>query len=41
MSGTRASRGLAAVFTQPLGDAEETTHGLWVRQLTVDNPTAR
>ena len=32
---------LAAVFTQPLGDSEETTSGLWVRQLTVDNPARR
>jgi len=36
-SGTR----LATVFTTPLGDAEETAHGLWVRQLTVENPGGR
>ena len=23
----------------PLGDTQETTRGLWVRQLTLDNPT--
>jgi len=37
-SAARASARLASVFTQPLGEAEETTRGLWVRQLTVDNP---
>ena len=36
--GTQSSAGLANVFTSPLGDGEETAHGLWVRQLTVDNP---
>jgi len=30
--------GLAGIFTLPLGSAEETAHGLWVRQLTVENP---
>jgi serine/threonine-protein kinase len=34
---------VAGTFTQlfptPLGDAEETARGLWVRQLTLDNPT--
>jgi hypothetical protein len=29
---------LADLFRTPLGDAEETARGLWVRQLTVDNP---
>jgi serine/threonine protein kinase len=31
---------LAPVFSTPLGDAEETARGLWVRQLTIDNPVA-
>lgn len=30
---------LASIFTSPLGDGEETAHGLWVRQLTVENPS--
>jgi Domain of unknown function (DUF4384) len=29
---------LAQVFRTPLGETEETARGLWVRQLTVDNP---
>jgi hypothetical protein len=29
---------LAQVYRTPLGETEETTRGLWVRQLTVDNP---
>ena len=29
---------LAPVFSTPLGDREETARGLWVRQLTIDNP---
>jgi serine/threonine-protein kinase len=29
---------LAELFRTPLGDTEETARGLWVRQLTVDNP---
>jgi hypothetical protein len=29
---------LAQLFRTPLGDTEETVRGLWVRQLTVDNP---
>ena len=29
---------LAAIFTAPLGDREETAQGVWVRQLTVENP---
>jgi hypothetical protein len=40
-SNVRSSGRLAAVFTQPLGDVEETTQGLWVRQLTLDNPPRR
>jgi hypothetical protein len=36
--GMPSSARLANVFTSPLGDGEETAHGLWVRQLTVDNP---
>ena len=31
---------LAPVFSTPLGDAQETARGLWVRQLTIDNPVA-
>ena len=31
---------LSDIFTSPAGDGEETAHGLWVRQLTVDNPLA-
>ena len=38
--GSQSSARLANVFTSPLGDGEETAHGLWVRQLTVDNPLA-
>jgi len=33
----RAPR-LAQLFSTPLGESEETAHGLWVRQLTLDNP---
>jgi hypothetical protein len=29
---------LANIFSSPLGDREETAHGLWIRQLTVENP---
>jgi hypothetical protein len=29
---------LSRMFTQPLTDAREQAHGLWVRQLTVQNP---
>jgi hypothetical protein len=29
---------LAQIFAVPLGEAEETVRGLWVRQLTVANP---
>jgi len=29
---------LSAQFQAPLGEAEETARGLWVRQLTLDNP---
>jgi hypothetical protein len=29
---------LASIFKSPLGDREETARGLWVRQLTVENP---
>jgi hypothetical protein len=36
--GSAPSAHLAPVFTTPLGDREETAHGLWVRQLTVENP---
>jgi eukaryotic-like serine/threonine-protein kinase len=32
---------LAPVFSTPLGDTEETARGLWVRQLTIDNPVSR
>jgi len=36
-----SSARLATVFTTPLGDEEEIAHGLWVRQLTVENPGGR
>ena len=36
--GAQSSARLANVFTSSLGDGEETANGLWVRQLTVDNP---
>ena len=36
-----SSARLATVFTTPLGDKEETARGLWVRQLTVENPGRR
>jgi hypothetical protein len=36
-----ASARLANIFTSPLGDREETARGLWVRQLTVENPARR
>jgi hypothetical protein len=29
---------LTTIFSAPLGEREETAHGLWVRQLTVENP---
>jgi len=32
---------LSPIFSTPLGDAEETARGLWVRQLTIDNPVSR
>ena len=32
---------LANVFTAPLGDGPETANGLWVRQLTLDNPPVK
>jgi hypothetical protein len=32
---------LAPVFSTPLGETEETARGLWVRQLTIDNPVSR
>ena len=34
----KTSAHLAKVFTSPLGDGPETANGLWVRQLTLDNP---
>jgi len=33
-----AGLGLFHLFTTPLTNARETTHGLWVRQLTLENP---
>lgn len=30
---------LAGIFTSPLRDSEETANGLWVRQLTLENPS--
>ena len=35
---TAASQGLSAEFSAPLPSAEETARGVWVRQLTLDNP---
>jgi eukaryotic-like serine/threonine-protein kinase len=35
---TRLTGLLTKTFTTPLGDAEETASGLWVRQLTIENP---
>ena len=35
------SANLANVFKTPLGDGPETANGLWVRQLTLDNPPAK
>jgi hypothetical protein len=32
---------LAGLFTRPLADGEETAQGVWVRQLTLDNPAPR
>ena len=32
-------KGLSRLFTTPLTNAQETAHGLWVRQITLDNPT--
>lgn len=32
------SASLSKLFTSPLGDGAETAHGMWVRQLTVENP---
>jgi len=37
----QTSARLATIFTSPLGDREETAQGLWVRQLTVENPARR
>jgi eukaryotic-like serine/threonine-protein kinase len=37
----QTSARLANIFTSPLGDREETARGLWVRQLTVENPVRR
>jgi len=37
----QTSARLATIFTSPLGDREETASGLWVRQLTVENPARR
>jgi eukaryotic-like serine/threonine-protein kinase len=37
----QTSAKLANIFTSPLGDREETARGLWVRQLTVENPVRR
>ena len=33
-----AGQGLRAEFSAPLPVAEETARGVWVRQLTLDNP---
>jgi serine/threonine-protein kinase len=37
--GQTSAAPLASIFSSPLGDREETAHGLWIRQLTVENPT--
>ena len=37
----KTSANLANVFKTPLGDGPETANGLWVRQLTLDNPPAK
>ena len=37
----QTSARLTNIFTSPLGDREETARGLWVRQLTVENPARR
>jgi hypothetical protein len=36
---SRPSSGLLTqLFSTPLGDTEETARGVWIRQLTLDNP---
>src|SRR5439155_22245001 len=37
-SARSSSMQLAQIFGVPLGESEETVRGLWVRQLTLDNP---
>ena len=37
----KTSANLANFFKTPLGDGPETANGLWVRQLTLDNPPAK
>jgi serine/threonine protein kinase len=37
----KTSANLVNVFKTPLGDGPETTNGLWVRQLTLDNPAGK
>jgi serine/threonine protein kinase len=37
----KTSANLANVFKTPLGDGPETANGLWVRQLTLDNPPGK
>jgi serine/threonine protein kinase len=37
-NGTSASARFASLFTTPLGARRETASGLWIRQLTLDNP---
>ena len=37
-SGLLSSGPLTKQFTTPLGDTQETARGVWIRQLTLDNP---
>jgi hypothetical protein len=37
-SAPSSSGPLTAQFSTPLGDTEETARGMWIRQLTLDNP---
>jgi hypothetical protein len=39
-AGRKNASPLAQLFPTPLGETEETARGLWVRQLTVENPGA-
>jgi hypothetical protein len=37
-SGRPSNGPLTEQFSTPLGDTEETARGMWIRQLTLDNP---